>query len=578
MTLWIGLHLHSLSLDTWRLRWLTEPSAAAVFEHDALIAMTSGAQQCGLKLGMRCATVRSLAPECLLYPRDQRAEQNALDQAAQVALAYSPSVYQHTRDTLLIDVTYSLRLFGGVRLIVHELRQQLKRLTLQVQSGVAPTATGAWLLAQVARHPTQRFTQHFTQQSTQPSTQPSTQFSTQKSTQYLTPYSPRYACSQATLERLLNPLPCAMLPSAQPHLVWLKAIGCETLRGLRALPRSGLQRRVGTALLTELEHAYTQAVWRQAPYLAPEQFIEQLDLLDRLEHTTALVSFAERLALSLCTWLAAKQFALRSATLELHHERGRHACPPTALELAFGEPVWLMSQLMPLLHERLSRQSLAGPVVALTLRSQALASQHARSATLFPDPLHASADYRRLLDLLSARLGAEQILQPAPLADHRPEIANNWVPFDASTFRSAASTTTKSAVSTKTKSAASTVTKSAVSTTNKSAASAMSTQAASVTTTPTTRDIVSSTPAPLTERPFWLLAEPLLLNVRHDRPIYHGPLQLLRGPERIESGWWDHLRIARDYFVAQDQQAVRYWIYRERDTELARWFLHGVFG
>ncbi|MEI8400204.1 MAG: DNA polymerase Y family protein [Alcaligenaceae bacterium] len=505
MTLWIGLHLHSLSLDTWRLRWLTEPSAAAVFEHDALIAMTPGAQQCGLKLGMRCATVRSLAPECLLYPRDQPAEQNAYAQAAHVALAYSPSVYQHTRDTLLIDVTYSLRLFGGIRLIVQGLRQQLKRLTLQVQSGVAPTATGAWLLAQAARH--------------------STQQATQKSTQYLAQYSPRYACSQATLERLLNPLPCAMLPSAQPHLIWLKAIGCETLGGLRALPRSGLQRRVGTALLTELEHAYTQAVWRQTPYLAPEQFIEQLDLLDRLEHTSALASFSERLALSLCTWLAAKQYALRSATLELHHERGRHACPPTTLELAFGEPVWLMSQLMPLLHERLSRQSLAGPVVALTLRSQVLAQQSARSATLFPDPLHAPADYRRLLDLLSARLGTEQVLQPAPLADHRPEIANNWVTLDASTM---------------------------VATSNASSASS--------------------------ERPFWLLAEPLALNVRDDRPIYFGPLQLLRGPERIESGWWDHLRIARDYFVAQDQHAVRYWIFRERDTEQARWFLHGVFG
>ena len=487
---------------------------------------------------MRCATVRSLAPECLLYPRDHSAEQNAYAQAAQVALAYSPSVYQHANATLLVDVTYSLRLFGGIRLIVQGLRQQLKRLKLQVQSSVAPTANGAWLLAQAARYSTQQFAPQ----------------STQQATPGLTRYPPRYACSQPTLERLLNLLPCAMLPSAQPHRVWLNAIGCETLGGLRALPRSGLQRRVGTELLTELEQAYTQSVWRKAPYVAPEQFIEQLDLLDRLEHTTALASFAERLALSLCTWLAAKQYALRSAKLELHHERGRHACPPTTLELAFGEPVWLMSQLMPLLRERLSRQSLAGPVVALTLRSQALAPQLARSATLFPDPLHAPADYRRLLDLLSARLGAEQILQPAPLADHRPEIANNWVPLDASTIQPTVSTTAKSA------------------------ASAMTTQAASVTATQATRASASSTPAPLTERPFWLLTEPLLLNVRDDRPIYHGPLQLLRGPERIESGWWDHLRIARDYFVAQDQHAARYWIYRERDTEQARWFLHGVFG
>jgi protein ImuB len=574
MTLWIGLHLHSLSLDTWRHRWLTEPGAAAVFEHDALIALTPGAQQCGLTLGMRCATVRSLSPECLLYPRDPQAEQNAYAQAAHVALTYSPSVYQHTNATLLIDVTYSLRLFGGIRLIVQGLRQQLKRLKLQVQSSVAPTATGAWLLAQAAQHSTQYSVQRPIQQSAQRSTQYSGQYSTQ--------YSPRYACGQATLERLIDQLPCTILPSAQPHLIWLKAIGCETLGGLRALPRNGLQRRVGTALLSELEQAYTQTVWRQAPYLAPEQFIEQLDLLDRLEHTEALASFSERLALSLCTWLAAKQYALRSATLELHHERGRHACPPTILELAFGEPVWLMAQLMPLLRERLSRQSLVGPVVTLTLRSQALATQNARSATLFPDPLHAPADYRRLLDLLCARLGAEQVLQPAPLADHRPEIANNWAPLDASkvaatdTESRTSFSRTKKTISVQGGSATvkpsvttTTTTKSAISVMTKPAAPATSNQASFAT--------ENSTPAPSSERPFWLLAEPLALTVRDDRPIYYGPLQLLRGPERIESGWWDHLRIARDYFVAQDQQAVRYWIYRERDIEQARWFLHGLF-
>lgn len=44
--LWTGilLHLHSLARDTWRLRWLTEPSAAAVFEHDALIALHASAR------------------------------------------------------------------------------------------------------------------------------------------------------------------------------------------------------------------------------------------------------------------------------------------------------------------------------------------------------------------------------------------------------------------------------------------------------------------------------------------------------------------------------------------------------
>ena len=54
-------------------------------------------------------------------------------------------------------------------------------------------------------------------------------------------------------------------------------------------------------------------------------------------------------------------------------------------------------------------------------------------------------------------------------------------------------------------------------------------------------------------------------------------LQLLILPE-LTPGRDMAVRIARDYFVAQDQRAVRYWIYRERDTEQARWFLHGFFG
>ena len=473
-----------------------------MFEHEVLIAATRGAQQCGLKLGMRCATVRSLAPECLLFPRDEAAEQRAYTQAAQVALAYSPAVYQYSDYTLLIDATSSLRLFGGIRLIVQRLRQQLQHLKLQVRSSVAPTAIGAWLLAQATQS------------------------------------SARYACHPSTLVRLLNGLPCAALPSARPHLIWLKAIGCETLGGLRALPRDGLQRRVGTDLLIELDRAYDSSILHQAPYVAPEQFIDHLDLYERLEHTSALTAVAERLAHRLCTWLRAKRYALRSITLDLHYERARATCPPTRLELAFSEPVWLVNQLMPLLREHLSRQVLTGPVVALTLQSQTLMQQSAPSATLFADPINSSANYQRLLDLLSARLGATHVLEAAHFADHRPELANRWAPLREAQSTAIASRTMASA-------------------------------------TPPSFNQYDPTKS---EQPFWLFNRALPLKVHEHRPIYITALQLLRGPERIESGWWDGARIARDYFVAQDQHAVRYWIYRERDHEQARWFLHGLFG
>jgi len=114
------------------------------------------------------------------------------------------------------------------------------------------------------------------------------------------------------------------------------------------------------------------------------------------------------------------------------------------------------------------------------------------------------------------------VLAPAPRADYRPEVCNGWSPATATNTTHVA--------------------------------------------------------APNTERPFWLLEQPIALLMRDHRPFYGSPLRLIRGPERIESGWWDHALAVRDYFVAQGTDAACYWIYRERANDQARWFLHGLFG
>ena len=78
------------------------------------------------------------------------------------------------------------------------------------------------------------------------------------------------------------------------------------------------------------------------------------------------------------------------------------------------------------------------------------------------------------------------------------------------------------------------------------------------------------------------------------QPHYQGPLTLLTGPQRLESGWWGGGELAlRDYFVARGSLAVLLWIYRERLEQPgkarpdrvdsgnalpdAQWFLHGLF-
>ena len=107
------------------------------------------------------------------------------------------------------------------------------------------------------------------------------------------------------------------------------------------------------------------------------------------------------------------------------------------------------------------------------------------------------------------------------------------------------------------------------------------------------------------ERPLRLLSPPEPVEVRgsgvpagSDAVLSHfrrrGRLHRVvaaRGPERLECEWWREDAPARDYYLAEDEEGRRYWLFREgargpgtanprrgEKDETPRWFLHGVFG
>lgn len=69
-------------------------------------------------------------------------------------------------------------------------------------------------------------------------------------------------------------------------------------------------------------------------------------------------------------------------------------------------------------------------------------------------------------------------------------------------------------------------------------------------------------------RPGWLVPAPR----RCDGDV----VQLLAGPERIESGWWDGGDIRRDYYLAQWVDGRHAWVWCEPGRQ--DWYLHGWFG
>jgi len=487
--------------------------ARCVVEQRRVLLADPRAMAAGIQPGMSAATAASLLPGLQMLARDEAREAAFVERLALALARYTPAVVIEA-DGVLLEGAASLRLFGGARALARALRATVHASGVQAaQLALAPTAGAASLLARVGA----------------PGASPRRRRPA-RDTSAATP-DPVLAWHQHTRQRL-DALPLAavlaawQLPARTAEL--LQGIGCRTLADARALPRTGLQRRGGGALLERLAQAYGEAPDPRAWFTPPTRFELGLELLHRADDAAMLVFAAERLVQPLAGWLAQQWLAASRIALHLRHETSRHqALPDTVVRIGLGEPSREARQIGLLLRERLQRTALPAPVYALTLRLEEAVGHAGREAALWRDPQQSGDDdIRGLIDRLGARLGAECVQRLHLQADHRPERAMTAVPAGA-------------------------------------AAGAIAT---------------IELPQPSAARPTWLLPEPLRLQEQAGRPQHGGPLTLRSRAERIEAGWFDGELVCRDYHVAEGRDHRLRWVFRERRGGVAQWYLHGLFG
>ncbi len=526
---WFGLFFDRLSLDAVRCGAPASGSQPlAICNRLLILDADDHARTLGVMPGMKRVTALALAPTLLVCERDHAGEQAALDSLAAWALQFTPAVslqpdlpFGELDDTpcpcgLLLEVAPSLRCFGGAGALLAQLRHGLQSLGFQARIGAAPNAAAAWLFA---RH------------------------------------RDGLQAGQTRLEAALRKLPAALLARSRAQREMLEAIGAYRVDDLLALPRAGLARRCGRALLDELDRALGRQPEPRRWFEAPARFETRLELLARVEHAEMLLFAARRLLERLAGWLAARHCAVRGFELHAEHERhgasGQHT--DTLLIIRLAEPSRDTGRLCALLRERLAVTRLAAPVRALCLCCDEIVPLPATSALLFPGTDTAPESLSRLVERLQARLGSRQVQRLTPVADHRPEIAYRIEVADAPAQQPSASVRPPAAAA----------------------------RPALPARRPREPGPIANAPVACLPRPLWLLHQPMAIGERHNRPWWHSAFTLLAGPERIEGGWWDASLVQRDYFIAEDEHHALYWIYRERlapDDARHGWFVHGRFG
>ena len=193
-------------------------------------------------------------------------------------------------------------------------------------------------------------------------------------------------------------------------------------------------------------------------------------------------------------------------------EHYRH--PPSDVAIGLCAPAREAAQFLQLARERLHNIVLPAPVRGLGLEALEFTAPSILQADFFGSDAQQLQQLQLLLDRLRARLGADQVQSLQPQADYRPERAWRFAP--------------------------------------------------------PAQSILASTNAAdqeyLPQRPCFLAAD-----LQRIAP----PAQLLSGPERIESGWWDRADVARDYFVARAENGARLWVFR--DLADGAWYLQGLW-
>ncbi|WP_332674993.1 Y-family DNA polymerase [Aromatoleum sp.] len=390
--LWFALTLPDLPLQVFT-RGVDDPGTLAVVEHHpraCIVAATAEALARGVEPGRSVAGALAVAPQLQLRDRDFVLEATTLDECGTWAGQFTPCVSLDQPDTILLEVSASLRLFGGLDALARRIAEALVPLGLNAGIAAAPTPLAARWLARTSPGKLMRASKGWA--------------------------------------RSLDALPVGLLGDggtvSKPTLELLRDIGVRRIADVARLPRDGLARRQASAVIDTLARARGEQPDPRPWFIPAARFESRIVLPASVERTEPLLFAAGRLFSGLTAWLVARHAALDRCRLYLEHED----VPETLLEIVTGRPGRDEARLALLAREHLAALTLPAPVEALRLSAEAPATLPARTPDLFGDPETARDSATLLLDRLRARLGPDAVRTVLPVAEHRPERA--WRPAE----------------------------------------------------------------------------------------------------------------------------------------------------
>ena len=377
MQLWLCLRLADLAIQCLPQR---RPQAAAVVDKQRIYAVNPAASLLGLEPGMDPASARVLAEDSplQLLARDPDAERAALDALSCWAYGVTPHLYCFRDDCLMLEISGSLRLFGGLDAVLRHCQRGLACRGFSAEHAVAPTALAAWVLS-------------------------------------CSSDSGIDASSQPLCERL-GRLPLAVFEPLHAQFAALQRSGLRRFGEVLALPAAAVGKRCGSEFVKLLQQLTGEISAPPVHFEPPNCFVDSYPLGYPVRNQDELGPALEQLLESLEDYLRQRQLQTRQL---LWHFSGpgdyRESLEVRTTEARTPRQDWYR-----LTRLRLERQPFRDEVELVQLRVSELETADPATGSLFRQAGRGGSP-EQLVDTLSNRLGSQAISSLRCRDAHLPE-------------------------------------------------------------------------------------------------------------------------------------------------------------
>lgn len=329
----------------------------------------------------------------------------------------------------------------------------------------------------------------------------------------------------------LMPLPPASLRLGLDLLIKLRELGFYQVGSFIHLPKSVLKRRFGGNMVLRLYQALGQEAEFLLPLKEPVPYSERIGLLEPIRTREVIETTVHALIDTLCKRLYGEGLGLRNAVLTYCRIDGKSG----QLSIGTNHPSQRTDHIFKLFALQFDQVAPGLGIELFILDAPKTEPATDKQNLLWNGkPSADSEEVAELLDNVGARVGKDHIHRYLPQEHHWPERAVG-----------------------------------------------------------NTADLTQMPESYWPEdriRPVQLLEPPEAIEAMALTPDY-APRQFVYrqerhiivsadGPERISHEWWVEDGGYRDYYVAEDEEGMRYWLFgtpNDQPGQTRRWFIHGYF-